>query len=357
MRSTRCLSLAIVVAALWANPASPDDCDNVFKFLNPNRAGNPAHLRWQQGAQIPLGCTNCTETQNGHIEDGADRWNDISGGKYSFGSGTNIAWKTTTWTSSHDLMLTTVTPPTLGAPYITEGVVEMDGTRSDWWFGISCDGIGDGFDFQSAIVHEVGHVLGLADVICSGAAMHEELNEGECTFRRWLSTEDETAIEYLYCTESQLAAAGNPGVYASDACTPDDPVARVGPLNYVKGRAFWVTLEEEGTSHYVIEGCRTPNGQGLIDLVEDPAGIGLHSVPVDPRGNPLLRLVEVEETGKRVVRGITSRQPGGTTSPIPSPSSGRLPRGALCPPASALCAGAPGGSTTSFATHATFRSL
>jgi hypothetical protein len=187
-------------------------------------------------------------------------------------------------------------------------IVAMSG-ESSWYTEANCNGVVDPqydgyFDFESSVLHEIGHVLGLNHGNCPGMVMHDTLDPETC--RRMLGSVDIDAIKYLYCVGCQIASPSAVADCGDDACTPDNPVAKIAGFNFIAGTAVWETLEEEGTASYVVEGCSAPNGIGLADLATEPSGVGVHRVSVNPGTFPFMRLVEVEVSGARFVRGITS---------------------------------------------------
>jgi hypothetical protein len=62
----------------------------------------------------------------------------------------------------------------------------------------------DHFDFQSTMVHELGHVIGLAHSNAAGSVMRESIGGG--MQRRTLGEDDVTGIQSLYPGESDAAA-------------------------------------------------------------------------------------------------------------------------------------------------------
>jgi hypothetical protein len=70
------------------------------------------------------------------------------------------------------------------------------------------DGEPEMYDLQSAITHEVGHVLGLDHSVEREAAMYAELEEGE--LRQVLHFDDEDAVRYLYAPAADEAGGPMP---------------------------------------------------------------------------------------------------------------------------------------------------
>jgi hypothetical protein len=62
----------------------------------------------------------------------------------------------------------------------------------------------DHFDFQSTMVHELGHVIGLAHSSAAGSVMRESIGAG--MQRRTLGQDDVTGVQSLYPGESDAAA-------------------------------------------------------------------------------------------------------------------------------------------------------
>jgi len=200
-----------------------------------------------------------------------------------------------------------VPPPALDANgYISSIEIKMDGSLVWWESENSCPPYNDPQfpnylpDFYSVVLHEIGHVLGLGDVTCPDPVMTDTYAGGTC--KRSLTTDDQTAIQFLYDGTHFMFGSNR-----VDACSnPDNPDADVSAMTYVDGNVKWHTLREQNTGHYVIEGCRQLNGVGAEPLAEEASGLGVHIVPVTAGDYPLLRLVEVESTGRRILREITA---------------------------------------------------
>lgn len=86
--------------------------------------------------------------------------------------------------------------------YISSATIKMDHSES-WYTGSSASGIGaTQFDLQGAMVHELGHAMGIlhTNVSCTGylrPTMCDSLTTGTTIFRS-LATDDANALSYLY---------------------------------------------------------------------------------------------------------------------------------------------------------------
>jgi hypothetical protein len=90
----------------------------------------------------------------------------------------------------------------------------------------STDGRPDAFDVQAALVHEVGHVLGLEHSEISTAAMFPSIERG-ATWRRALDPDDVEAVQRLYGLPS---ATSPPAPLPTTCTTASAPLGWVVPM-------------------------------------------------------------------------------------------------------------------------------
>lgn len=88
--------------------------------------------------------------------------------------------------------------------------------RAEW----STDGDGDGFDLEAAVVHELGHALGIEHSAVPEATMYASHGRGE-TWRRELHEDDVAAVSFLYPDRSPT----DPGAASADEEEPEGPLA------------------------------------------------------------------------------------------------------------------------------------
>ena len=271
-----------------------------------NMVGPILWVRWKSGASIPVGWVNTPPTtafETG-LNAAKSKWDAVNT-DYSFASGSNVIYVYGPWPPSGDPRAGAAAEAEPGpSGYIEASTIWVRDEDVTW--GHNCDAAKT--DFPSVILHEVGHVLGLAqaDPICTNTVMMPLLLPGDC--RTSLFQNDKDAINSLYCGSNprQIAALAQGSDYqAVFDCEERYPAAEINDFAVVNGNATWTALFEYETLEYVLEGCHTANGPGTALVTEGP-GIGRHSVAVPTSEFPLIRLREVETSGATWVRGVST---------------------------------------------------
>ncbi len=112
--------------------------------------------------------------------------------------------------------------------------------------------------------------------------------------------------------------------------TCDNPAAAVSSPDVGASRASWVVESEHATREYVLETGHDLAGPWQAAAREEP-GAGRHEVALPSADAPLVRLVEVEESGRRIVHGHGARGAprAGNSASGAAPAASTSPRHAL----------------------------
>jgi hypothetical protein len=182
-------------------------------------------------------------------------------------------------------------------------LIKINCYSKSWnWYDTNC--VSGLYDLRKVLLHELGHALQF-DHAPSSVMDTNSINSTDCSGVRDIQAADKAGISCLYppvCNDNFRYAMGTAPAIWFPCDKPDADVT----TTYSDGRVRWRTLREQGTKYYIIEGCHHLNGAQAETLAEEASGIGLHVVPVDVHDYPLLRLVEVEATGRKILRGVTT---------------------------------------------------
>jgi hypothetical protein len=272
--------------------------------LNPAVAP-PSYIRWGAGSSISYSFAGSypppSSLFNSALESAKSKW-DQESPNFSFASGAeNVLWIASGWVGYPNYLAVTSQPI---SGWITSTDTQINGQYYSW---TTNEASTDTLDFETLMVHEIGHVLGLKQGgSCSETVMIE--GQGKSDRRRDTMSLDQEAIDYLYCDPSgQMAAISSGAQVTATTCDNNSAVEIIG-FNVVEGVAEWTSLYEYGTAEYVLEGCNEPNGPGT-PLVTEPPRIGEHRVVLPKSGFSLFRLVEMVASGRRHTVGVTPSVP------------------------------------------------
>lgn len=114
---------------------------------------------------------------------------------------------------------------------------------------------------------------------------------------------------YFTIQGANIASANCPLLFANGGdnysvrlVNGDNPAASVSGFSVVSGLAEWKVASEDQTQEYLVEGATTSNGPWTL-VVTEAKGSGRHQVNVSG-GYAYYRLVEVENTGNKVMHGL-----------------------------------------------------
>lgn len=147
-------------------------------------------------------------------------------------------------------------------------------------------------------LHEMGHAIGLGhNENCPDNVMETPIPRGCVTMA--LGWSDIQAAQTLYnCAPGVFQVAADIG----QTCVADwNPAADVSDFHVSNGVASWTVLHEWETKEYVLEGCHDLTEAG-VELTTDIASLGVHAVPIQNTEFPYVRLVEIETSGRRIIR-------------------------------------------------------
>lgn len=329
------VAFCVLVTLPFTEVAS--ECTKYSLIQNAGFTGGPLYLRWPCAASIALGCVNCPgDAWNAGVERAKNSWAGQNS-SYSFTSGSNVVWVTANWPANLVDLHTTgaameYTQDVNG--YINVGSIWIN--NADNWFEVGYDTPSAGYvDFESVMIHEIGHVLGLADADCFSVMSALSTQE----YDRYPHSLDGEAIDLLYCcgAQNRVLASGEV-VQLPTSCGDINPAAEISGLRVSSGGVAWTVWHEQETSEYLVEGLPVLEGPG-VTLAREGAGIGPHSVQLGPHSFPYLRLVEVENGGARTVLDVIGAQAAPTVDATETRAGTAEQAAIVAPPHAALPTG------------------
>jgi len=107
------------------------------------------------------------------------------------------------------------------------------------------------------------------------------------------------ALECPYSDASQLSYFVKSG---------DNPAACVDGYSVIDGAARWKVSSEYNSKCYLVEGTEEYTGKWSEASQIKPPGLGWHTVDVTNLGFTIFRLIEIENSGKRIMHGVATQR-------------------------------------------------
>jgi len=251
-------------------------------------ADSEEYLRWFVPGMIPLGPDGTFGTdETKALNDAKTAWKDANA-KIGFIGASNATFKSL----PGGVPAQTLVQPLEGTAFLAGATATIE-INDDMVWTLFCPT--NDWDLPSALVHEVGHLVGLLDHACSSteSVLWGFLPKETCAVTPLSADKD--ALKILY---------------------PDNPAAETSGFVVVDGVARWFMESTFRTAAMVVEGSYGKDGPWREVYRTEPR-VGQNRAAVGTSGFAFFRLMEEEVTGRRLSHGFagtTPTMPGGTAS-------------------------------------------
>ena len=217
MNALLLLAFAVSPAQAWEVKTSSDGDPLHWVELPVPYAINPINPQGLDEKEVVVAVRRAFQAWEA-VDDGAVQFQymgmtDVS--QFGYEDGANVVYFEDSWPADWDpeLLAMSLTWNIDGGEIIAQDIAIN--TKHTWRIGL-----GDGYDLQNAITHEVGHAIGLAHSEDTVATMFGSSGAGDLA-KRDLATDDEDAVRFLYRgmlpDQGQVlscSSAGRPGTIA-----------------------------------------------------------------------------------------------------------------------------------------------